>query len=66
MCETLQALKEELTDVDNESTNTESREVYEAAEPALSTMPVEVTTFSILSTFFLYNLEKKNIYVQYL
>lgn len=42
MCETLQALKEQLTDVENESTYIESEEVYEAAEPALLTMPVEV------------------------
>lgn len=42
MCETLQTLKEQLTDIEIESTNTESGEVYEAAEPALLTMPVEV------------------------
>lgn len=43
MCETLQALKEQLIDVENEPTNIESRDVYEAAEPALLSMPVEVT-----------------------
>lgn len=52
MCETLQALKEQLTDVENESTNTESGEVYEAAEPALLTMPVEVKYHILHAQFF--------------
>lgn len=42
MCETLQALKQQLIDVENETTYTEGGDVYEAAEPALLSMPVEV------------------------
>ncbi|KAJ8736145.1 hypothetical protein PYW08_006801 [Mythimna loreyi] len=43
MCETLQSVKDELTDIENElETNTETCDVYDGSTPSLLDMPVEI------------------------
>lgn len=49
MCDVLQSLREQLDDIENETTSehTKTNELFKAAQPCLHNMPLEVMIFII-------------------